>query len=162
MTSLKFGHSQLRYLFIFLLLMLGLIGCEQKPKAAGSAYASMGGYNYTEDYIHQFYIDGAWGGNVFAYGGGGSVCCVGLPEFWRPGLTATVRWTTSSSVPGTHSGETWHEHIVPIDPYGKAAGRMNVHFLPDDKIRLIVSEMGPRAIDYPGPAYPEPPADWPY
>jgi hypothetical protein len=149
--------------FALLSILVGLAGCEEKPKPAERAYVTMTGHNYTEDYIHQFYVEGAWGGNVRAYGGGGKfTCCVGVPRYWRPGLTATVRWTTSSSIPGTHSGETWHEEIVAIDPYEKAGGSMNTHFFPDNKVRLIVSEMGPSAEKYPGPPPPEKPADWPY
>jgi hypothetical protein len=159
----QLGRSRLGYLLTLLLLAVGLTGCEEKPKVAERAYVSMTGHNYTEDYIHQFYIDGAWGGNVFSYsGGGGFVCCIGVPKEWRPGLTATVRWTTSSSIPGTHSGETWHEQVVPIDRYEVAGGTVNTHFLPDNKVRLIIREMGPRAVNYPGPPPPVKPADWPY
>ncbi|MEX6584918.1 DUF3304 domain-containing protein, partial [Ralstonia solanacearum] len=35
------------------------------------ATAKITAYNHTPDYIHQFYVDDAWGGNSFAYGGGG-------------------------------------------------------------------------------------------
>jgi hypothetical protein len=87
---------------------------------------------------------------------------MGVPEDWYPGLSAKVRWTTSSSIPGTHSGETWHEAVVAVEPYGKDATTLNVHFLPDGKVRLIISIMGAGNPDYPGPDYPEKPADWPY
>lgn len=154
---------QLGHLFALFLIAIGLAGCEEKPKVVEPAYVKMTGYNYTEDYIHQFYIDGAWGGNVRAYGGGGGfVCCIGVPEGWRAGLASTVRWTTSSSIPGTHSGETWHEEIVPIEPYGIAGSILHVHFLPDNKVRLIVSHIGPRTPNYPGPPPPVKPDDWPY
>jgi len=164
MTPFRFCQSQLSYLFIFLSLTLGLVGCDEKPNVTGPAYLTMSAYNHTEDYVHQYYIDGAWGGNSFAYGGGGKfVCCIGVPEQWRPGLTVTVRWTTSASRHSkkTYTGETWHEQVVIIEPYGKAGSRMNTHFLPDNKIRLIVSEMGSGHPNYPGPPPPEKPAGWP-
>ncbi|MDD1964724.1 DUF3304 domain-containing protein [Pseudomonas putida] len=163
MTPFKSRHSRLSRLFIFLLLTLGLIGCEKKPKAIEPSFIKITGYNHTEDYIHQFYVDQGGGGNVFAYGGGGKfTCCIGVPGEWRPGMMATVRWTTSSSIPGTHSGETWHEERVPIEPYDDEATTLGVHFLPMGKVRLIISRMGAGNPDYPGPAYPEKPADWPY
>ncbi len=150
-----------RYLAV--LMLMGLAGCEEKPKPNERAYPTMTGHNYTEDYIHEFYIDGAWGGNVRAYGGGGKfTCCVGVPREWKEGLSATVRWTTSASRNKPYTGETWHEKVILIDPYEVAGGSMNVHFLPDYKIRLVVSEMGPGAENYPGPPQPEKPADWPY
>ena len=163
MTRHQLGRFRLGYLLTLLLLAIGLTGCEEKPKVAERAYIKITGYNHTEDYIHQFYVDQGGGGNVFAYsGGGGFVCCIGVPGEWRPGLTATVRWTTSSSIPGTHSGETWHEQVVPIEPYGKEGTTLNVHFLPLGKVRLIISMMGSGNPNYPGPPYPEKPADWPY
>ena len=164
MTSLTCGRFRLSYLFILLLMATGLIGCEQKPKIAEPAYIKMRAYNHTEDYVHQYYLDGAWGGNSFAYGGGGKfVCCIGVPEKWRPGLTATVRWTTSASRASKkpYTGETWHEQVVEIEPYDKVGNTMNTHFLPDNKIRLIVSNFSSGYPNYPGPAYPEKPAGWP-
>ncbi|MDD1964722.1 DUF3304 domain-containing protein [Pseudomonas putida] len=152
------------YLFTVLILTLGLSGCDKKPEVAETAYVKMRAYNHTEDYVHQYYIDGAWGGNSFAYGGGGKfVCCIGVPEEWRPGLTATVRWTTSASRKSKkpYTGETWHEQVVIIEPYGEAGSTMNTHFLPDNKVRLIVSNFSSGYPNYPGPAYPEKPADWP-
>ena len=159
----QLGRFRLGYLLTLLLLAVGLTGCEEKPKVAERAYVKMTGYNYTEDYIHEFYIDGAWGGNVRAYGGGGGfVCCLGVPEEWRTGLTATVRWSTSASRNKPYTGETWHEELVSIEPYGIAGSILHVHFLPDNKVRLIVSHIGPRTPNYPGPPPPVKPADWPY
>ncbi len=127
------------------------------------ATASITSYNHTPDYIHQFYVDDAGGGNSFAYGGGGKfVCCVVYPRVWHPGLKATVKWTTSSSDPnatGDAAQEHWHEAVVPIEKYTEA-GTLNVHFLPGGKVRLIISKMGAGHPDYPGPAYPVAPPDF--
>jgi hypothetical protein len=123
--------------------------------------ASISGYNHTEDYIHQFYVDDAWGGNVFAYsGGGGFVCCLIYPPKWTAGLQARVRWTTSSSDPkatGDAIVGKWHEAIVPIEKYDKPGTRLNAHFLPGGKVRLVISSMGASHPDYPGPPPPEKP-----
>ena len=127
------------------------------------ATANISGYNHTAEYIHQFYVDDAWGGNVFAYAGGGKfVCCLIYPRQWKPGLQAKVRWTTSSSDPAA-TGEDivgkWHEAVVSIEKYDKT-GTLNVHFLPDGKIRLIVSNMSDIHPDYPGPRLPPKPKDF--
>ncbi|MDD1964721.1 DUF3304 domain-containing protein [Pseudomonas putida] len=164
MTSFKPMQSQLSYSLIFLLLMLGLVGCEKKPKVIEPSFINITAYNHTEDYIHQYYVDQSGGANVRAYGGGGKfTCCIGVPGEWRPGMMATVRWTTSASRKSKkpYTGETWHEERVLIEPYDEEATTLGVHFLPMGKVRLIISRMGAGHPDYPGPAYPVPPADWP-
>ncbi|NWC11984.1 DUF3304 domain-containing protein [Pseudomonas agarici] len=144
------------------LLITTLVGCGGEEPDKGPATASITGYNNTEDYIHRFFVDESWGGNVFAYSGGGKfVCCINYPREWRPDLTATVRWSTSSSIPKTFSGETWHEQVVPIEQFDEL-GTLNVHFLPDHKVRLIISPGSPGFPGYRGPDAPVKPADWPY
>jgi hypothetical protein len=145
-----------------------IAACEPaEPAKPKPVYGSITAYNHTGDYIHQFYINGTWGGNSFAYGGGGGgVCCIGYPAQWHEGLSATVRWTTSSSDPTDKSEdaatEYWHEKVVPIERYTEDdLGDLRVHFLPDGEVRLIVSVMGARHPDYPGPAYPVAPPGWP-
>ncbi|TXD56848.1 DUF3304 domain-containing protein [Ralstonia sp. TCR112] len=145
--------------------LYALTACAKKPDPMeGKATADITSYNHTPDYIHQFYVDGTWGGNSFAYGGGGSfVCCLVYPKIWRPGLTAKVKWTTSSSDPnaeGDAAQEHWHEVVVPIEKYKDDGGTLNVHFLPDGKVRLIISNMVAGQPNYPGPSYPIKPADF--
>ena len=142
-----------------------LTACATKPHPMDDkATASITSYNHTPDYIHQFYVDGTWGGNSFAYGGGGKfVCCLVYPKTWRPGLTAKVKWTTSSSDPnatGDAVKEHWHEAVVPIERYAEEADTLHVHFLPEGKVRLIISNKGPGQRNYPGPSYPVKPADF--
>ena len=140
------------------------VGASKAASTHDEATASITSYNHTPDYIHQFYVDGTWGGNSFAYGGGGSfVCCVAYPKNWHPGLTAKVKWTTSSSDPnaeGDAAKEHWHEAVVSIDRYEDEADTLNVHFLPEGKVRLIISNKGPGQRNYPGPPYPVKPADF--
>ncbi|MEF3062574.1 DUF3304 domain-containing protein [Ralstonia solanacearum] len=141
-----------------------LVACSKKDDIPDNkATASITSYNHTPDYIHQFYVDDAGGGNSFAYGGGGSfVCCVIYPTVWYPGLKATVKWTTSSSDPnatGDAAQEHWHEAVVPIEKYTEP-GTLNVHFLPGGKVRLIISNMGAGHPNYPGPDYPVAPPDF--
>ncbi|WP_111519967.1 DUF3304 domain-containing protein [Cupriavidus phytorum] len=132
-------------------------------QADDMAASSITAYNHTPDYIHQFYVNEAWGGNSFAYGGGGGfVCCVTYPRKWHDGLNATVRWTTSSSDPnatGDAAIEKWHEALVPIEKYIES-GTVQVHFLPEGKVRIIVSNFMSGHPDYPGPDYPVTPPDF--
>ncbi|WP_235426666.1 DUF3304 domain-containing protein [Xanthomonas cerealis] len=148
-----------RLLAVLMLLSL-LVSCKAEPST--TAEASISPYNHTEDYIHQLYIDGQWGGNSSPYGGGGSfVCCVTYPRQWRPGLTAKVRWTTSSGIPGIRSEPVWHEKVVPIERYEKPGTTLNVHFLPEGKVRLLIWNGSAGSKGYKGPDAPVKPEGWP-
>ncbi len=150
-----------RWLAGIVLSLLALTACSGEP-SDDTATAKISPYNHTGDYIHQLYVDGAYGGNSRAYGGGGSfVCCIVYPRQWREGLSAKVRWTTSSGIPGIASEPVWHEKIVPIERYERTGTTLNVHFLPDHDVRLIISSMGAGHPEYPGPDAPEKPSGWP-
>ncbi|WP_367379261.1 DUF3304 domain-containing protein [Variovorax paradoxus] len=96
---------------------LALAACSTKERAPESYSANISPYNHTGDYIHQFYVDGGGGGNSRPYGGDGSfVSCISFPTERRPGLSAHVKWTTSSGSPKDTSPEAavqhWHEKTV--------------------------------------------------
>jgi Protein of unknown function (DUF3304) len=158
------------WLAVAALVVAPLVACSKQPKEgalrADQMVAQLSAYNHTPDYIHQYYVDGQGGGNSRAYGGGGSfVCCIAYPKTWRPNLTAQVRWTTSSSDPnatGEAATEKWHEKKVAIDKYLEPGTTLNVHFLPKGEVRLVISSKGAGHPDYPGPAAPEKPADFPF
>lgn len=155
----------LRALVPSALMVTAIAACSKDSQMpADKASAQISGYNHTADYIHKFSVDGAWGGNVRAYGGGGSfVCCVIYPLVWYPELTARVRWTTSSSDPeatGDAAIGKWHELVVPIEKYEKPGTTLNVHFLPQGEVRLIVTSGSANQPNYPGPPAPVKPADF--
>lgn len=158
------GHVKVGlHVLLWLMLCLPLAGCAQEESGGNDmATARISPYNHTPDYIHQLYVDGYSGGNSYAYGGGGSfVCCIGYPRQWREGLVATVRWSTSSSDPeATVLEVTWHEKVVPIERYEKTGTTLNVHFLPEGEVRLIITDLSAGHRDYPGPDAPKKPADW--
>ncbi len=162
MNTLKNRGYRLLQAISIGLLITTLVGCGGEEPDKGPATASIIGYNNTENYIHRFFVDESWGGNVFAYsGGGGIVCCINYPREWRPDLTATVRWSTSASKPNPYTGTTWHEKVVPIEPFDEL-GDLNVHFLPDHKVRLIISPGSPGFPGYRGPDAPVKPNGWPF
>jgi len=142
-----------------LLLLITLVAC--KPAASDESQseqlsANISGYNHTDDYIHQFYVDEASGPNISAHGGGGKFsCCIVYPSQWKLGMSAKVRWTSSASYPSTDPTETWHEAVVPIDQYKTPGTRLNVHFLPKGEVRLVISSMASGHPDYPGPLPPD-------
>lgn len=153
--------SKYRKVLTIALLATLLGGCSGEEPDKGPATAQISAYNHTEDFIYQFYIDGAGGASVRAYEGGGKfVCCIGYPREWRPDLKATVRWTTSASNPKPYTGETWHEQEVPIEYY-ESLGTLNVHFLPDNKVRLLIWNGIAGSTGYRGPDAPIKPAGWP-
>ncbi|MES2248236.1 MAG: DUF3304 domain-containing protein [Pseudomonadota bacterium] len=155
----------MKRLALLALCALALLGaCSSKKPAAESYSASLSPYNHTADHIEP-YVDGVFGGHSSAYGGGGSfVCCISYPAAWRPGLSAKVRWATSSGIPGDRRPQAyvqhWHEKVVPIEEYTVPGGTLNIHFLPEGEVRLIISSKGAGAKNYPGPAYPVKPPDW--
>jgi hypothetical protein len=76
-----------------------------------------------------------------------------------------VKWTTSSSDPKATGDDIvgkWHEKVVTIEEYKKPAGTLNVHFLPNGQVRLIVSDWVAGFPEYPGPPAPVKPADFPF
>ncbi len=147
-------------------LSFALAACNPAAAVDEKMTANISGYNHTADYIHQFYIDGQGGGNAFAYSGGGSfVCCIRYPKNWRPGLTAKVRWTTSSSDPGATgdaASEHWHEKVVPVERFTTPGTTLNAHFLPGGEVRLIITSMTAGWPGYPGPPAPVKPDDFPF
>ncbi|MCD9087069.1 DUF3304 domain-containing protein [Stenotrophomonas sp. SY1] len=149
-----------RWRVIFAACLLSLLSaCGAKSEEDNTAMGSINGYNSTDQAITPFYVNSYGGVKMNAYSGGGSVCCVIYPKKWHPGLTAKVKWATSSGKSDGDPTLTWHEAEVPIEPYD-ISGRMNVHFLPDNKVRILIFNGTPRAEGYKGPPYPEAPPDW--
>ena len=139
-------------------------GCDSTTAKPDKISANISGYNHTPGYIHEFYVNDSWGGNVFAYSGGGKfVCCIVYPAQWRPELQATVKWTTSSSDPNATGDDAvghWHEVTVPIERYAQPGTRLNVHFLPEGRVRLIIASSSDWAPGYLGPRLEPKPKDF--
>ena len=145
-----------RRVLAFLLVAALLPGCmAAEPVRPGEPVALLiQGYNYTDDYIESFTVNGQGGGNVFESGpdsgGGGSVCCASyLPGTPLP-IKLKVRWTSGYCL-YTHTnkyGETytrrrprWSEQDVLVDrpPEGEARA-LEVHFFPDGHVEAAITE----------------------
>jgi hypothetical protein len=110
--------------------------------------------------ISDFYVDGANGGNVGREGGGGgTICCVALPNQWRPDLTAEVRWAvgdwSKENLAETAAGnyksltsEGVYKARVPVEKYDKPS-HLFVHFFAGGKVRIVSSKYFPESQQHP-------------
>ena len=157
----------IRYcLIITLIASLTLSACHGVPDSSTTSrdvfdpdpedtIGSIVGYNHTGEYIHEFYVDGVMGSNIFAYsGGGGFTCCGTFPRQWREDLKITVEWSTSPSEITADARTHWHKKSVPLKKYGPDGGMMHVHFLPDLAVIVVISNLYVGSPDYPGPKPP--------
>ncbi|WP_185546193.1 DUF3304 domain-containing protein [Variovorax sp. KBW07] len=131
------------------------------------------GYNYTNEGVQEYYVNDKRGSNLPAYGGGGSVsCCVSLPVQWSRELSVEVSWITGHwTVPIEKiQAMSIKEAIeccldrraltktVPIEPYAKDGGRLQVFFLPNDELQVWLYDAGPQNPGHPSHrGYPEKP-----
>ena len=111
------------------------------------------GYNYTDDYIDQFEVNGQGGGNLYLStadsGGGGGVCCVGLWTGTVLPKKVKVRWTgsyctyTERNSAGEVSewrrgvwreAEAWINGPLPADP-----NYFEVHIYKDGHVEVAVT-----------------------
>jgi hypothetical protein len=178
------GRRVLRHLpkAVFAMLMaLLLVGALSACKPAAQAppgppppmNVGITGYNFTNEGVQEYYVDGSRGSNLPAYGGGGKTsCCVSLPDRWTPEVKVKVDWTMGDwSVPYAtieHLSTSaqmeccWIERslskTVPVERYGEKGGRLQVFFLPDDEIQVWIYDAGPQNPEHPsGRGYPRNP-----
>lgn len=118
-----------------------------------AANAAMGGVDHLADNLSvtDFWVNGAAG--FQASDGNAGAPSPELPEKWHPGLTVHVVWDVRD---WEHDKGTTHEADVPVDPYTEDGGDVLVHFLANGTVRVVVSDLGPRAANYPGPHDPIP------
>jgi hypothetical protein len=107
--------------------------------------ASISPYNFTDIGIGDLYVNGTWGGNSYPHkGGGGSVCCVSIPEKWRPGLVVNIKWIRSDL------SENWYSAEAEIPKYVES-GSLQVLFLDNDKVKVYVNDYWPCTPMHPMP-----------
>jgi len=135
-----------------------LVACGGEEKT-GVSYS---GYNDTDKNIVSIIVNGEGGVlHATAHGGGAQTCCVLLPNKWRPGLKASIKWQEGGRFQFDENGNQvyvngvpvviegpWKERTVDLPEY-KEIGMFFIHFFPDDEIKVVVSRVYRGHPDYP-------------
>ena len=158
-------NSEIKHVLrIFALASLTLLtACFEEADGAVSYLA----VNHTDRSIVSITVNGEGGIlGAPAQGGGGEMCCVTLPSKWRPGLKVTIGWENDGDWLLDARGEEvirdgkrvyvplpWKTRTVDVPEYKgeDAGGRLHIHFLPNDEVKVLRSVMGYRSSAYPIP-----------
>lgn len=158
------GCRAIAFTLLSVMMATAVTGCDAREASSGKPTASefaasrepvgltIYGYNYTNRYIDQFYVNGNGGGNLFVSGpgggGGGSVCCFSYTPGTPAPKTVTVKWqhgackykeTKDSTYAYTHPFFKTIE--VPVNPKIPAnPGYFEVHFYPDGHVEAAITE----------------------
>jgi hypothetical protein len=143
-----------REITLAMLLALPLSAClpsEPAPDPNGSFGSSVTAMDHdpSDTFVRTVYVNGRWVGE----GGRGGKTVLGgisLPNRWRPGLTAVVKWERCEPY-GKNC--RWTEKVVPIHQYDEV-GATWLHILPGDQVLIIPSMLAPGHPNYPGPDLP--------
>lgn len=133
------------------LALAGAAGCGN-AETPPSVPMNLVGYNHMADGIADFDVQfkggqKAGGGFLDAGSGGGAmICCVSVPEKWRPGIVAHV-----DAEAYRKSGEKYTiSKDVPLPEYKpEQAGHLSVHFLRSGEVKLFVTRYALWHPDYP-------------
>lgn len=149
----------LRYFVLLCLPLFSLTACSGDDTTAVGTYA----YNHTDKSIVSIIINGEGGIlHATAHGGGGEVCCVVLPNKWRPGLKATIKWQLDGHWVRDKDGKIvtidghdqfvegeWKERTVDVPQYDDQLGSFQVHFFSHDEVKVVISNFFPGHPQYP-------------
>lgn len=120
--------------------------------SSGLAKLSLIAYDYTDYPISDYYVNGAWGGNVAVSnttsGGGGGTCCVLWKKNQKLPVTVHIRWASHMCTYKEEvQGQTFSSHKVFYDERDvkvtKATSTdpkyFETHFYPDGHIETAVT-----------------------
>jgi len=107
------------------------------------------GLNYTPNYIVRFGITGengmrGGGPSIWLADEGGraegpEMCCIGIPEVWKPGMKVMIRWEAEKM----SDGKTPGVHYVAearIPQYARETAGVWAIFLPGDRVKVMVRD----------------------
>ena len=155
------SHTKTRPFFTYFILRaftcLGLSYQINAPASALDEFTAVNivsvhhlGPNYS---IDEVYVNAQFAGNAGREGGGGGfVCCIMLPEKWRPGLVANVTWTVldwrNENYEEIRRGdfnsvivESRYIACAPVEYYDRPQP-LYVHFFPRGRLRVAPSAYG--------------------
>lgn len=139
-------------------LLLGSIliaGCSNLPTREYPSYgASIGIVNHTGKFIYSASVNGAGGGHMEPWGAGAAnICCVSVPKTWFPGLKLLVRWDMPEG-----SKHIYQQKVIEVEKYDET-GSVYIHVLPDDEVRVVISNYDGWSSKHPipPPKQPSPP-----
>ncbi|MGY2485374.1 DUF3304 domain-containing protein [Cupriavidus sp. CP313] len=111
------------------------------------------GLNYSPDYIHSFSVSGprgmeGGGPNVSPAqkdgpgGGGAEMCCIGIPQPWKPDTKLEIEWELDRSPydGDIQNGLEAMRATVTVPQYGSSASGFWAIFLPGDRVKVIVAD----------------------
>jgi hypothetical protein len=108
---------------------------DPRPSIQGLAIA---GYNYTDLYIDSFEVNGHGGGNLevsdAVAGGGKYTCCMSVYPALVP-YPVTIKWKARTGKNRWCEAKATVKGPIPAKPE-----RFEVHFMPDGKIEIEVTE----------------------
>lgn len=89
--------------------------------------------NYMDRPIFSFWVDDFWGGNLFAMGGGGVMCCKRII-----GPTVKVTWILSITGEQYRQGMRKEEHVrvLPLPERQRNDTYLHVRFLPGNIVEI--------------------------
>ena len=146
--------------YIFLLLILFVSGCSHASDEGYTA-GDLRGFNHMADSgVNSFSVNG-YGGTLT-----GNSCCIMLPDEWKPGLKAHIKWEvdpyTAPAFPGYKDRvkfQAWknalessfqtHSTTVDIPQYGTERCGLTVHFLPCNQVKVTTVCSGYGTPNYP-------------
>ena len=117
---------------LFGLLVLGYVAWSYTQMPGAILYV----HNHTDRPISSYAVNEAWGGNAFAYGGGGATCCSRIE-----GDVLKVQWIKGLT------GEQFRQGVkkepltleVANPPRTRQDKYLHVHFFPGGQVRLFWS-----------------------
>lgn len=126
--------------------LLSSCGTPEPPPEPHTAVAARA-VNYTDQGAY-FSIDHAAGGVVSKHGESGIICCIGIPDKWRPGLKVKVSVQNDALWLKYKDPNRWQETELELPPYSEP-GDLYVAILPDDKVEVFASVSGPGGTRWP-------------
>jgi hypothetical protein len=116
--------------------VLALLLTYAAPKIIGllrTPGAMLTSENYTDRPIFSFWVNDFWGGNLFAMGGGGIMCCQKIE-----GETVHVKWILDMTGEQFRQGlrQEDHEVTLPLPRRKRDDQYLHVRFLPGNIVEL--------------------------